>query len=284
MTELKVIVKQVRQEALDVRSFELVAADAKPLPAFTPGSHIDVESAPGIVRQYSLCNGSAESGHYLIAVKREPESRGRSQAMHESVREGDTLSISAPRNNFRLVVGAGHHLLLAVAESPIAIRTEGSVVKVDKEMPICNPPPFYQYLGRLSAEDKVERWQRTVYQPPGYIVIDVGVEALQPVPGSVRVEGRVIDLITPESATSSHYFWAFARNFRIDELPVTEFLRENVRKTFDEDKEMLEAQQRIIGSETDPVFQVAIKADAGPTQGRRLLASMIESEARGSTA
>ena len=42
-------------------------------------------------------------------------------------------------------------------------------------------------------------------------------------------------------------------------------------------------QQRIIGSETDPVFQVAIKADAGPTQGRRL-ASMIESEARGSTA
>jgi phenylpropionate dioxygenase-like ring-hydroxylating dioxygenase large terminal subunit len=172
----------------------------------------------------------------------------------------------------------------AVAESPIAIRTEGSVVKVDKEMPTCNPPPFYQYLGRLSAEDKVKRWQRTVYQPPGYIVIDVGVEALQPVPGSVRVEGRVIDLITPESATSSHYFWAFARNFRIDELPVTEFLRENVRKTFDEDKEMLEAQQRIIGSETDPVFQVAIKADAGPTQGRRLLASMIESEARGSTA
>jgi vanillate O-demethylase ferredoxin subunit len=113
MTELKVIVKQVRQEALDVRSFDLVAADAKPLPAFTPGSHIDVESAPGIVRQYSLCNGAADSGHYLIAVKREPESRGGSQAMHESVREGDTLSISAPRNNFRLVVGAGHHLLLA---------------------------------------------------------------------------------------------------------------------------------------------------------------------------
>lgn len=49
---------------------------------------------------------------------------------------------------------------------------------------------------------------------------------------------------------------------------MTEFLRENVRRTFDEDKEMLEAQQRIIGRETDPMFQVAIKADAGPQAAR----------------
>ena len=92
----------------------------------------------------------------------------------------------------------------------------------------------------------------------------------------------MIDLITPETPTSSHYFWAFARNFRLDEIAVTEFLRENVRRTFDEDKEMLEAQQRIIGPVAEPQFQVTIKADAGPTQGRRLLASMIEVESRGS--
>jgi vanillate O-demethylase monooxygenase subunit len=170
----------------------------------------------------------------------------------------------------------------SVAETPIAFRTEGNAVYVDKEMTACNPPPFYQYLARISAADKVDRWQHTVYIPPGYIVIDVGVQPLEPVPGSNRVDGRVIDLITPETPTSSHYFWAFARNFRLDEIAVTEFLRENVRRTFDEDKEMLEAQQRIIGPVTDPVFQLTIRADAGPTQGRRLLASMIEVEARGS--
>jgi vanillate O-demethylase monooxygenase subunit len=108
------------------------------------------------------------------------------------------------------------------------------------------------------------------------------VQPLEPIPGSNRVDGRVIDLITPETPTSSHYFWAFARNFRLDEIAVTEFLRENVRRTFDEDKEMLEAQQRIIGPVAEPQFQVTIKADAGPTQGRRLLASMIEVESRGS--
>ena len=121
-----------------------------------------------------------------------------------------------------------------------------------------------------------------MYRPPGYIVIDVGVEPIDGPPESLGVEGRVIDLITPETATTSHYFWAFARNFRLDEPAVTEFLRENVGHTFDEDKDMLESQQRVLGSETEPVFQVAIKADAGPTQGCRLLASMLEGEARGS--
>jgi vanillate O-demethylase monooxygenase subunit len=172
----------------------------------------------------------------------------------------------------------GHEV---VAETPIAIKVEDRTVRLDKEMPGCTPPPFYQFLGRLKASDRIDRWQRTVYQPPGYVVIDVGVQPLDAPPGSNRVEGRVINLMTPETATSTHYFWAFARNFRLDEPGVTEFLRANVGRTFDEDKDMLESQQRNIGDVAEPVFSIAVKADAGPTQGRRLLASLIEAEARG---
>jgi vanillate O-demethylase ferredoxin subunit len=113
MGELSVRVQAVRDEALSVRSFALVAADARPLPAYAAGSHIDVHVAPGLVRQYSLCGDSADTGHYQIAVKREPASRGGSRAMHERVREGDLLTISAPRNNFPLVPSAKHHLLIA---------------------------------------------------------------------------------------------------------------------------------------------------------------------------
>lgn len=169
----------------------------------------------------------------------------------------------------------------AVAETPIAIKVEERAVRIDKEMPGCTPPPFYQFLGRLSPTDRIDRWQRTTYQPPGYVVIDVGVQPLDGPPGSNRVEGRVINLMTPETATSTHYFWAFARNFRLDEPGVTEFLRLNVGRTFDEDKDMLESQQRNIGAVAEPVFSIAVKADAGPTQGRRLLASMIEAESQG---
>jgi vanillate O-demethylase monooxygenase subunit len=169
----------------------------------------------------------------------------------------------------------------AVAETPISIKVEDGAVRIDKEMPGCTPPPFYQFLGKLGQSDRIDRWQRTIYRPPGYIVIDVGVQPLDPQPGSNRVDGRVINLMTPETETTTHYFWAFARNFRLDEPGVTEFLRLNVGRTFDEDKEMLESQQRNIGAVAEPQFSIAVKADAGPTQGRRLLASMIEAEARG---
>ena len=66
----------------------------------------------------------------------------------------------------------------AVAESPAAVKVEDGAVRVVKEMPGCTPPPFYQFLGRLKPTDRIDRWQRTVYRPPGYIVIDVGVQPL----------------------------------------------------------------------------------------------------------
>jgi vanillate O-demethylase ferredoxin subunit len=113
MGELSVRVVRIRDEAQDVRSFELASGDGVPLPPFSAGSHIDVHIADGLVRQYSLCNDPAEAGRYQIAVKREAASRGGSQAMHEQVREGDLLTISVPRNNFALSPVAKHHLLIA---------------------------------------------------------------------------------------------------------------------------------------------------------------------------
>jgi vanillate O-demethylase ferredoxin subunit len=100
-------------EAQEVRSFELVSANDDPLPPFSAGSHIDVHVAPGLVRQYSLCNGPEDRDRYLIAVKLEPESRGGSRAMHETIAVGDVITIGAPRNNFAIDPSARRHLLLA---------------------------------------------------------------------------------------------------------------------------------------------------------------------------
>ena len=45
---------------------------------------------------------------------------------------------------------------------------------------------------------------------------------------------------------------------------MTVFLRENVARTFDEDKEILELQQQNLGDdERDPAYRVAVAADAG---------------------
>jgi vanillate O-demethylase ferredoxin subunit len=99
---IPVLVTSRRQEAEDIVSFELTGMDGDPLPPFSAGAHIDVEVEPGLVRQYSLCNDPDEQHRYLIAVLRDPRSRGGSVGMHDRIAVGQTLRISAPKNHFPL--------------------------------------------------------------------------------------------------------------------------------------------------------------------------------------
>jgi vanillate O-demethylase ferredoxin subunit len=101
--DITVRVARKRREAEGICSFELEKPDGGALPAFSAGSHIDVQVPGGPVRQYSLCNDPTEKHRYRIAVLREVASRGGSTGMHDAVEEGDLLAISEPRNHFPLV-------------------------------------------------------------------------------------------------------------------------------------------------------------------------------------
>lgn len=102
MLSLSVRVDARIEEAEEIVGLRLVDEQGAALPAHTAGAHIDVEAAPSLVRQYSLLNPPGESGHYSIAVLREPASRGGSAAMHR-LAVGDRLRIGVPRNQFALV-------------------------------------------------------------------------------------------------------------------------------------------------------------------------------------
>jgi len=97
----------------EIEEFTLVpAADGVALPAFTPGAHISVATPSGANRRYSLVNDGEAPDRYVIAVKREPQSRGGSTSMHEAATEGRHLWISDPENTFALVP-AQRYLLIA---------------------------------------------------------------------------------------------------------------------------------------------------------------------------
>ncbi|GAA3905349.1 PDR/VanB family oxidoreductase [Streptomyces lacrimifluminis] len=89
-----------------VVSLTLRRPDGGALPAWTPGAHIDVllDGADGgtLIRQYSLCGHPAERAAWQIAVLREPQSRGGSAYVHDRLREGATVRVRGPRNNFPL--------------------------------------------------------------------------------------------------------------------------------------------------------------------------------------
>lgn len=96
----------------EIEEFSLSPCDGRPLPSFTPGAHITVATPDGAMRRYSLTNDGAAPKEYVIAVKREPNSRGGSASMHERALEGAVLAIEHPENDFELCE-ASRYILIA---------------------------------------------------------------------------------------------------------------------------------------------------------------------------
>jgi MOSC domain-containing protein YiiM/ferredoxin-NADP reductase/ferredoxin len=110
---LKVVTSS--EESVDVRSFELAAPDGSRLPVPLPGQHIVVRvrpnvDSPPVARNYSLY-GATTAGTYAIAVKN--EGGPGSGFLHQHIRAGDLLEVSAPRGSFTLAPGTGPIVLMS---------------------------------------------------------------------------------------------------------------------------------------------------------------------------
>ncbi|MDB5881907.1 MAG: oxidoreductase [Ramlibacter sp.] len=146
-TQMPLRVASIADVANGIRSFELVQPDGSELPAFTPGSHVKVQTPQGCLRKYSLCNDPAERARYVITVKREDSGQGGSLSMHRDVHVGDTLPTSLPDNAFALVENARSHLFIA---GGIGITPIMSMVRSFGELP---PAPWKLYYLTRHPED-----------------------------------------------------------------------------------------------------------------------------------
>lgn len=110
---IQAIITRLHAIARDIVLIELQASDKQALPGASPGAHIDLHLPNGQIRQYSLTNaqGTATQTSYQIAVARDANSRGGSAWIHDKLRTGTSLSISAPRNLFELDTAASGKVL-----------------------------------------------------------------------------------------------------------------------------------------------------------------------------
>ncbi|MDE1950885.1 MAG: oxidoreductase [Burkholderiales bacterium] len=143
-SSLRLRVARKTVEAEGICGFELVDPAGAALPAFSAGSHLDVQLPNGLTRQYSLCNDPGDSHRYQIAVLRDAASRGGSAAMHDQVHEGQVIEVSAPRNHFPLAHGARRSLLLAggIGITPLLCMAERlHRIGADFEVHYCTRSP-----------------------------------------------------------------------------------------------------------------------------------------------
>jgi phenylpropionate dioxygenase-like ring-hydroxylating dioxygenase large terminal subunit len=165
----------------------------------------------------------------------------------------------------------------AVGSSTLEVRQDGDTVVSFRK--ISNDPLTPLLRSRFGEDDiTFDRYLDVRWHAPATLTLNIHVAKA----GEAKDEGFYAPgthIFTPETATSSHYFMT-GRGEPPDEAPSeAPASRDSIDPILDEDKPMLEAQQRRIGSRDFwDLKPVLLSVDAGGVLARRLLARRIKAE------
>ena len=154
-------------------------------------------------------------------------------------------------------------------------RTPNGVL-VKRYMPNSPPPPTY--VAAAGFTGPIDRWQEIEFEPIVLRIHTGGCDANTGAYDGRRAHGFSMmgfHGITPETETTTHYFWSIATNILTP--GVIERVFEQTAATFREDQAVLEAQQRRFEeSPTSPMIDIG--SDAGGNMVRRRLATLMAAE------
>lgn len=159
-----------------------------------------------------------------------------------------------------------------IVEAPIKSESDDQTVTLTRWMYNIDPPPFWS--ANLKSTAKCDRWQICKFSLPANVMIDVGVAlAGTGAPQGDRskgVTGIVVNVMTPETESTTWYHWGMSRNFQTDDRGLTSRIRDGQASVFAEDLEILEAQQANILRLPDRQL-LDLKIDAGGVHARRII-------------
>ena len=257
------------------------------------------ESIPAAarVRSYPV----AEKHHWIWIWMGEPEKADPALIPDFSVMNdpawrwrGETLAVEG---NYMLVVEnlmdlthlpSLHKSTLAdtaipASEIPVAYKLDANRVTVDRWVLGADLPPYFRVLAGMKKEHPADRWMNTVFTPPSYVRIDIGAaRAGTGARDGDRTHGVStwnLNAITPETERTSHYFWAQAQDFSLDDSSIAELDFHLVHTAFQEDLAMIKGQQQNLDlAPAAPRLDLA--ADRAGVQARRMVERMIREESQ----
>ena len=158
-------------------------------------------------------------------------------------------------------------------------RTDNSV-SVVRWLRNSLPPPTYVLAADFKG--RVDRWIEIGFKP-GLITINAGAKDA----GTGAYEGnreggfslRSLHAVTPETESTTHYFWTIAHRVRAGMPELTERVYLEIVAAFAEDKIIIESQFARLQQRPLPPL-IDIKSDAPAIQARRIIAIRMERERR----
>lgn len=169
----------------------------------------------------------------------------------------------------------------AVRRGKIETSQEGNTVWSKRLMTNDHLPSFLEEIFGLQPGAAADRWLDCRWQAPALIELYSGATPA----GRPREEGREapsVHFFTPESSTTTHYFYGMCcpKSIGLKAQEIAQQQTDAVRGPFEaEDLPVVEAQQEMIGdADFMSLKPVLLPGDAGAGRARQILKKMISAE------
>jgi vanillate O-demethylase monooxygenase subunit len=170
-----------------------------------------------------------------------------------------------------------------IAEIPVSVSYDERMVTVRREMLKVACPPFFTRV--TGIEGPIDRQQIAEYFAPAFHITTTTLKPSVDADESRMARQKTMHGITPETRTTTHYFWSVSRNYAVEDQSVTDYTLSAVTGVFRQDIEACEAIEHIIAAwEPSYPMELNIKVDAGPLQSRRIIEKMLAAEGNSSGA
>jgi vanillate O-demethylase monooxygenase subunit len=170
----------------------------------------------------------------------------------------------------------------AYVTKPAAVERLDNGFRVERWHMDAAPPPFHRKVLPAAEKDRnVDRRNIGHMQIPGIFFL----ESMFSPAGSGSEKGnregtreyRNCQFMTPETRSSTHFFWTYLNNYEGDDHNISRSLHLSLIEGFMEDKHLIEAQQKVL--DADPSFELQmVVADAALAHFRRTLEKFVAAE------
>lgn len=164
-----------------------------------------------------------------------------------------------------------------IAELPITTTWDEDTVTVRREMTGVSCPPFFTRV--TGIDSLIDRQQIAEFFAPAFHITTTTVKPSGDPDDSRMCRQKTMHAITPETRTTTHYFWSVSRDYAVGDDSVTDYTLSAVAGVFEQDIAACEAIENIIAAwEPSYPLELNIKVDAGPLQSRRILEKLLAAE------
>ena len=159
---------------------------------------------------------------------------------------------------------------------------DGNVIWSMQERYAQPVPGIFKFLWGKNAPATGRQRSHMRWSPPSVLFLDLG---MWPSDGEKEdgVSSPVAHILTPETETTTHYFWAMARSTLLDNPEADQKLIKSFNDIFSlEDAAMIaECQERMNTLDLFSLKPVLLPGDAPAVRARRVLAQLIANEGTG---